>query len=439
MWENKELPTPLATIQKAAEKQPTPFHIYDEKAMRANAQDLSSSFQKYFPDFKNYFAVKATPNPHILSILKEEGMGTDCSSLAELILSEKVGMKGEDIMFTSNDTPSHEYKKAIELGAIINIDDISHIDYLEQNFGTLPNLMCLRYNPGPLKEGNAIIGEPQQAKFGLTRSQVKQAYVLMKEKNVSRFGLHCMVASNELKPEYFRETAKLLFDLVVEVSKELDITIEFVNMGGGFGIPYRPQQNRLNFAQLAEMIYSVYNETVIPAGLPPIRIVTECGRVVTGPYGCLVTKVLHTKDTYKKFVGVDACMANLMRPGMYGAYHHISVVNGSWHLKIANGPNVDKNQGSTASSTSVVDVVGSLCENNDKFAVDRLLPNIDIGDILIIHDTGAHGHSMGFNYNGKLRSAELLATSSGDIVEIRRAETYDDLFATLNFNKTRTL
>jgi diaminopimelate decarboxylase len=220
----------LETIQKAAEKQPTPFHIYDEVAMRANAKDLTTSFQKHFPDFKNYFAVKATPNPHILRILKEEGMGTDCSSLAELILSEKVGMKGEDIMFTSNDTPSYEYKKALELGAILNIDDISHIEYLEKNFGSLPNLMCLRYNPGPLKEGNTIIGEPQQAKFGLTRSQVKQAYVLMKERNVSRFGLHCMVASNELKPEYFRETAKLLFDLVVEVSNELNIKIEFVNM-----------------------------------------------------------------------------------------------------------------------------------------------------------------------------------------------------------------
>eukprot|EP01111_Echinosteliopsis_oligospora_P010757 TRINITY_DN3410_c1_g2_i1.p1 TRINITY_DN3410_c1_g2~~TRINITY_DN3410_c1_g2_i1.p1 ORF type:complete len:442 (+),score=129.18 TRINITY_DN3410_c1_g2_i1:45-1370(+) len=432
-YEHKDLPFTCSELKKAVEEHETPFHIYSAKAIRDNARDFKTEFQKHFPDFRNYFAVKATPNPHIMKILKEEGMGMDCSSLAELLLCEKVGFKGEEIMFTSNDTPAHEYQKAIELGAIINIDDITHIDYLHHHFSKLPDLMCLRYNPGPLKKGNAIIGEPQEAKFGLTRDQVIQAYLLLKDAGVKRFGLHCMVASNELQKQYFGETAKLLFELAADISKQVAIKFEFINLGGGVGIPYRPGQSRIQFSELASIIHHEYKEIMEKQGLAPLRIVTECGRVVTGAYGALVTHAIHKKDTYKRYIGVDACMANLMRPGMYNSYHHISVFTPQWKHKVGSDFKSANPDETVSSNLSTYDVVGSLCENNDKFATNRVLPEIVSGDILVIHDAGAHGHSMGFNYNGKLRSAELMVMEDGSIKQIRRAETYTDLFATLDF------
>jgi diaminopimelate decarboxylase len=430
-YDVKNLPFSATQLKQAVESYPTPFHIYNEQAIRENAVEFQKQFQNFFPSFKNYFAVKATPNPHIMKILKSAGMGADCSSMAELILSEKVGLVGEDIMFTSNDTPADEYVKAHQLGAIINIDDITHIDFVKKQLGKLPDLMCLRYNPGPLKQGNVIIGEPTEAKFGLTREQVKEAYTRMKAEGVKRFGLHCMVASNELKVEYFGDTAKVLFELVLELHKELGVKIEFVNLGGGVGIPYRPTQQRIEFAQLAKHIDSFYQDIIIKNGLGPLRIVTECGRVMTGPYGALVVRAVHQKKTYKNYVGVDGCMANLMRPGMYGSYHHISVYDKDWKLKVGKTQPVSADTHPCELLT--YDVTGSLCENNDKFAVNRVLPQVETGDILVIHDAGAHGHSMGFNYNGKLRSAEYLVKDDNSIVQIRRAETYDDLFATLSF------
>lgn len=411
----KRLPFTKEQLEAIIEQYPTPFHIYDERGIRANAKRLTQAFS-WVPGFKEYFAVKATPNPYLLNILKEEGFGADCSSLPELLLAERVGIVGEDIMFTSNDTPAEEFRKAMELGAIINLDDISHIAYLEEHAG-IPELICFRYNPGPLKQGNAIIGNPEEAKYGLTRKQLFEAYQIMKEKGVKRFGLHTMVASNELDPNYFVETARILFELVVEISKEVGIKFEFINIGGGIGIPYRPEQQPVNLETVSQGIKKAYEELIVANGLAPLRIVMENGRMITGPYGYLVARVLHKKEIYKNYVGLDACMANLMRPGMYGAYHHITVVGKEdWpHDRI-------------------YDVTGSLCENNDKFAIDRNLPEINRNDIVIIHDTGAHGHAMGFNYNGKLRSAELLLKEDGTVQLIRRAETIDDLFATLDFS-----
>lgn len=411
----KRLPFTKEQLEAIIEQYPTPFHIYDERGIRANAKRLTQAFS-WVPGFKEYFAVKATPNPYLLNILKEEGFGADCSSLPELLLAERVGIVGEDIMFTSNDTPAEEFRKAMELGAIINLDDISHIAYLEEHAG-IPELICFRYNPGPLKQGNAIIGNPEEAKYGLTKKQLFEAYQIMKEKGVKRFGLHTMVASNELDPNYFVETARILFELVVEISKEVGIKFEFINIGGGIGIPYRPEQQPVNLETVSQGIKKAYEELIVANGLAPLRIVMENGRMITGPYGYLVAKVLHKKEIYKNYVGLDACMANLMRPGMYGAYHHITVVGKEdWpHDRI-------------------YDVTGSLCENNDKFAIDRNLPEINRNDIVIIHDTGAHGHAMGFNYNGKLRSAELLLKEDGTVQLIRRAETIDDLFATLDFS-----
>lgn len=411
----KRLPFTKEQLEAIIEQYPTPFHIYDERGIRANAKRLTQAFS-WVPGFKEYFAVKATPNPYLLNILKEEGFGADCSSLPELLLAERVGIVGEDIMFTSNDTPAEEFRKAMELGAIINLDDISHIAYLEEHAG-IPELICFRYNPGPLKQGNAIIGNPEEAKYGLTRKQLFEAYQIVKEKGVKRFGLHTMVASNELDPNYFVETARILFELVVEISKEVGIKFEFINIGGGIGIPYRPEQQPVNLETVSQGIKKAYEELIVANGLAPLRIVMENGRMITGPYGYLVAKVLHKKEIYKNYVGLDACMANLMRPGMYGAYHHITVVGKEdWpHDRI-------------------YDVTGSLCENNDKFAIDRNLPEINRNDIVIIHDTGAHGHAMGFNYNGKLRSAELLLKEDGTVQLIRRAETIDDLFATLDFS-----
>jgi diaminopimelate decarboxylase len=326
-----------------------------------------------------------------------------------------VGVVGEDIMFTSNDTPASEFRKAMELGAIINLDDISHIDYLEEHTG-LPELVCCRYNPGPLKGGNVIIGHPEDAKYGFTREQLFEGYRILRDKGVKRFGLHTMVASNELDVNYFIETAHMLFDLVGELSAELDISFEFVNLGGGIGIPYRPDEKPIDLDALGSGVKKLYNELITGRGLKDLDVRLECGRMVTGPYGYLVSRVIHRKNTYKQYVGLDACMANLMRPGMYGAYHHITVPG---------------KEG--APDDFVCDVTGSLCENNDKFAIDRAVPEPEIGDLVVIHDAGAHGHSMGFNYNGKLRSAELLLRENGDVIRIRRAETHSDYFATLDF------
>ncbi|MDP3941493.1 MAG: diaminopimelate decarboxylase [bacterium] len=410
----KTVPFTKLFIQRVIKKYQTPFHIYDEKAIRDNAQKLLGIFS-WNEGFKEYFAVKALPNPYILKLLKEEGFGVDCSSLPELILAERVGFRGEKIMFTSNDTPSEEYQKAKALGAIINLDDISHIQYLEKHAG-LPELLCFRYNPGKLRAGNAIIGKPEEAKYGLTRDQLFAAYILAKQKGVRRFGLHTMVASNELNPQYFIDTAVMLFDLVIEISREVGIRFEFINLGGGIGIPYRPEQKVVDIRFISRGIKKAYKEKIVKNGFDPLRLYMENGRMITGPHGYLVSQVLHKKDTYKEYIGLDSCMANLMRPGMYGAYHHITVMGKE-----------------RAPRSHTYDVTGSLCENNDKFAIDRKLPQIGVGDIFIIHDTGAHGHAMGFNYNGKLRSAELLF-NNGAVRQIRRAETIDDYFATLDFS-----
>jgi len=412
----KHVPFTKDQIESIVATHPTPFHIYDEKAIRENARKLKELFS-WAPGFREYFAVKATPNPYILKILKEEGFGTDCSSLPELILSEKIGLPGQYIMFTSNDTPYQEYQKAKELGAIINLDDISHIPYLEKHVG-LPELLCFRYNPGPLRQGNAIIGKPEEAKYGFTKEQLIQGYRTVKDKGVKHFGLHTMIASNELDPYYFVDTAKMLFKLVVEIKNTLDIRIEFINIGGGIGIPNKPDQKAVDLSIISDGIRKAYESMIRPAGLHPLNLYMETGRMITGPYGYLVTRVRHIKDTYKKYVGLDASMANLMRPAIYGAYHHITVMGKQ-----------DQNH------DQLYDVTGSLCENNDKFAIDRKLPPVEVGDILVIHDSGAHGHAMGFNYNGKLRSAELLLKPDGKVEQIRRAETVEDYFQTLDFSR----
>ncbi len=412
----KTLPFSAQQLEQIVQEYGTPFHIYDETAIRKNVQRLKNAFS-WANGFKEYFAVKATPNPHILKVLKEEGLGADCSSLPELILSEKVGLQGEDIVFTSNDTPAEEYRKARELGAIINLDDITHIDFLAQEAG-IPEMISFRYNPGSLRQGgNTIIGNPEDAKYGVTREQLLKGYAKVRSLGAKRFGLHTMVISNELDPDYFVETARMMFELAVEIKQKLDIQIEIINLGGGIGIPYRPEQEPVNLEYVGEKIKEVYDKLIVANGLHPIRIAMECGRVITGPYGYLVAKVLHKKDIYKNYVGLDSCMADLMRPGIYGAYHHITVVGKE-----------------NAEADQKYDVTGSLCENNDKFAVDRMLPKINIGDTIVIHDTGAHGHAMGFNYNGKLRSKELLLKPDRSVKLIRRAETIEDYFVTLDFS-----
>lgn len=410
----KKLPFTKSKVEEIIKKYPTPFHIYDEKGIRENAKRLKKAFE-WNRGFKEYFAVKATPNPHLLKILKSEGFGGDCSSLAELVLCERAGITGEDIMFTSNETPANEYEKAKGLGAIINLDDITHIEFVEKTCG-LPELICFRYNPGPLKGGNAIIGKPEEAKYGFTREQLFEGYKICKEKGVKRFGLHTMVASNELNPDYFVDTVDMLLNLVLEISKTLDIKFEFINMGGGIGIPYRLDQKEVDLEYVGSKVKSLFETKIYNTSHKDLKLYMENGRMITGPYGYLVTTATHEKNIYKKYVGVDACMANLMRPGMYGAYHHITVLGKE-----------------NAHQEVLYDVVGSLCENNDKFAIDRKLPEIERGDIIVIHDAGAHGHAMGFNYNGKLRSAELLLKKDGSVELIRRAETLEDLFATLSF------
>lgn len=413
----KTLPFTKQQIEEIIKSYPTPFYIYDEKRIRENAGRFYKAFD-WVADFKNYFAVKACPNPHILKILKEEGMGTDCSSLPELVMAEKVGILGENIMFSSNNTPAKEFKKAKKIGAIINLDDITHINFLDQTAG-LPQIICFRYNPGPLRKSgvNTIIGKPEEAKYGLTKEQLFESYKLVKQRGVKRFGLHTMVVSNELGISALAQTAKMLFELAVGIYKELDIKLEFINLGGGIGIPYKLNQREVDLNKLSQKIKRYYQDIIVKNGLDPIRVVFECGRMITGPFGYLVTTVIHKKHTYKEYIGVDACMANLMRPGMYGAYHHETVLGKE-----------------NKSLMQTYDVVGSLCENNDKFAIDRKLPTVETGDIIVIHDTGAHGFAMGFQYNGKLRSAELLLKPDGRVKQIRRAETVEDYFSTLDFS-----
>jgi diaminopimelate decarboxylase len=412
----KTLPFSRTQLEQITQKYPTPFHIYDEKAIRQNARALNEAFS-WNSGFKEYFAVKAAPNPFLLKILHDEGFGTDCSSLPELILSERAEITGDEIMFTSNDTPAEEFVKARALGATINLDDISHIDFLEKH-GGIPELISVRYNPGKMRQGSFIMGKPEEAKYGFTREQVFTGLDNLRSKGAKRFGLHTFIASNELNPQYFADTAGMMFELAVEVYGKLGIRVEFINISGGIGIPYRPEDRPVDLRLVSDGIKNRYNEIIMPNRLDPLSIFMECGRMITGPYGYLVSRVLHIKKTYKIFVGLDASMANLMRPGMYRAYHHISVA-GKEGL-----PN-----------DHLYDVTGSLCESIDKFAIDRSLPEVNIGDLLIIHDTGAHGHAMGFNYNGKLRSAELILRKNGEVMEIRRAETIDDYFATLDFEK----
>lgn len=414
---SSNFPLTHAQLAEVAEKFPTPFYIYDEKAIRDNMRYFKNAFS-IFPEFREYFAVKALPNPYILKILESEGCGADCSSLPELILSEKSGIGGERVMFTSNDTPAEEFVYAYERGNIINLDDISHIDFLKKALGgKLPDTICFRYNPGPLKQGgNAIIGKPEEAKYGLTREQMIEAYRICRDEGVKHFGLHTMVASNELNPEFFVDTAHIVFDLAVEVKEKTGVRIEFVDLGGGIGIPYKEEQKKVDLEYVAKKIRTLYDSVVVPAGLDPLAICFECGRPITGPYGWLVTTAIHEKKIYRDYIGCDASMADLMRPGMYGAYHTVTVSGKE------NSP-----------KDHVYDVTGSLCENCDKFAVQRSLPEIECGDLVIIHDAGAHGRAMGFNYNGKLRCGELLLRTDGSVVQIRRKETIDDYFATLDF------
>ncbi|MGD1832694.1 MAG: diaminopimelate decarboxylase [Sphaerochaetaceae bacterium] len=410
----KTLPLSHEKMTQIANTYPTPFHLYDEKGIRENARAFRNAFA-WVPGFKNYYAVKACPNPAILSILKEEGFGADCSSYPELLLAQKVGITGEDVMFTSNDTPDSEFIAARQMNAVINLDDITHIDSLYRNAG-MPELISFRYNPGPERTGNAIIGNPVEAKYGVRSDQLIECYVKAKELGAQRFALHTMVASNELDGSYIVETARMLFNLALKLHKETGIVLEFVNLGGGIGIPYGLDQEAMDIQKVSDGIRALYESMIAGTSLDPLKIVFECGRMVTGPHGYLISKVLHVTSKYKEYVGLDANMANLMRPALYGAYHHITVLNKEDNEK-----------------DHVYDVTGSLCENNDKFAIDRSLPEIEKGDILVIHDTGAHGHAMGFNYNSKLRSAEYLLHEDESVEMIRRAETVDDLFATLNF------
>jgi diaminopimelate decarboxylase len=411
----KTLPFTRADIERIVKDYPTPVYVYVEKEMIANVQELHDSFS-WNRGFKEYFAVKAAPNPFLMKVLRAHGLGMDASSLAELELCDTIGAHGEEIMFTSNNTPAAEYRRARELGAIINLDDLTHVEYLQAHVG-MPVLISCRLNPGHALGGSEIIGHPVEAKFGLTREQLVEAYRTAREYGATRFGLHTMPISNNLDVTYFPQTVKLLLEVALELHQHLGITVEFINMGGGLGIPYRPEDQPLDIRSVSRLIQETFQTTLSGTGLAEPKLFMECGRYITGPYGFLVTRAIHSKDIYRRFIGVDATMANLMRPGMYDAYHHITV------LGKENEP-----------KTEVYDIVGSLCENNDKFAKQRPLPMIEVGDILVLHDAGAHGHSMGFNYNGKLRSAEVLIRSDGSVTQIRRAETFSDLFATLELD-----
>ena len=409
---------PFVTKEKVEEivkTIPTPFHIYDEKGIRENAQKLKDAFA-WNKGFKEFFAVKATPNPFLIDILREYGCGCDCSSLTELMLSHAMGVKGWDIMFSSNDTPAEEFAYANEIGATINLDDITHIDFLEKTIGKIPETISCRYNPGGyFKISNSIMDNPGDAKYGMTTEQLFEAFKILKAKGAKHFGIHAFLASNTVTNEYYPTLAKTLFEVAVKLEKETGADIKFINLSGGIGIPYKPDQEPNDIAAIGEGVRKVYEEVLVPAGMGDVALYTELGRFMLAPYGHLITKAIHEKHTHKEYIGVDACAVNLMRPAMYGAYHHITV------LGKENEP-----------CDHMYDVTGSLCENNDKFAIDRMLPKIDMGDYLAIHDTGAHGFSMGYNYNGKLRSAEVLLKEDGSHELIRRAETPKDYFATFD-------
>lgn len=402
-------------LEEIVKQFPTPFHLYDEKGIRANAQAVKDAFS-WNKGYREYFAVKAEPNPFIIQILKEYGCGCDCSSETELMLSDALGIRGEQIMFSSNNTPAGEFELADKLGAVINLDDITHIDFLEQTIGKIPETISCRYNPGGVYEiSNGIMDNPQDAKYGFTKEQLFEGYRMLKEKGAKRFGLHSFLVSNTVTNDYYPVLAKTLFELAVEIKEKLGIVISFINLSGGVGVAYRPDQTPNDIRAIGEGVHRIFDEVLVPAGLGDTAIYTEMGRFMTGPYGCLVTKAVHEKHTYKDYIGVDACAANLMRPAMYGAYHHITVMGKE-----------------EAPCDHKYDVVGSLCENNDKFAVDRMLPEIEKGDLLVIHDTGAHGFAMGYNYNGRLWSAEVLLKEDGTAQLIRRAQTPKDYFATFD-------
>ena len=408
----------LEQLEHIAAQYPTPFHIYDEAGIRSTARALYKAFA-WNPGYREYFAVKATPNPQILKLLKEEGCGVDCSSLTELMMAQRCGFSGDEIMFSSNDTPAEEFALAAKLGATINLDDISHIEFLKKTIGSIPKKISCRYNPGGTftlgesEEGFQVMDNPGQAKYGMTREQMTQAFRTLKELGAEEFGIHAFLASNTLSNEYYPALAAILFRMAAELKEETGCHITFINLSGGVGVPYRPDQPANDIAVIGEGVRRAYEEILVPAGMGDVSLCTELGRFMLAPHGHLVTRVLHEKKTYKDYIGVDACAANLMRPAMYGAYHHITVMGKE-----------------NAPCDHMYDVTGALCENNDKFAVDRMLPEIQIGDLLVIHDTGAHGHAMGYQYNGRLRSAELLLQSDGSVRLIRRAETPEDYFAT---------
>lgn len=403
-------------LERIVQDYPTPFHLYDEKGIRRNMKALRDAFS-WNPGFREYFAVKATPNPFLINILREYGCGCDCSSMTELMLSDAIGARGEEIMFSSNDTPAEEFVYADKLDAVINLDDFTHIDYLEKAIGHIPETISCRYNPGGLfKISNDIMDNPGDAKYGMTTEQLFEAFRILKGKGAKEFGIHAFLASNTVTNEYYPMLAKILFEVAVKLKEETGADIRFINLSGGVGIPYRPGQEPNDIFAIGEGVRKVYEEVLVPAGMGEVALYTELGRYMLGPYGCLVTTAIHEKHTHKEYIGVDACAVNLMRPAMYGAYHHITVMGKE------DRPCDHK-----------YDVAGSLCENNDKFAIDRMLPKVDIGDILVIHDTGAHGFSMGYNYNGKLKSAELLLKEDGSVQMIRRAETPEDYFATFDF------
>ena len=402
-------------LDEIVKQYPTPFHLYDEKGIRENMKAVKEAFS-WNKGFKEYFAVKACPNPFLINILKEYGCGCDCSSYTELMMSSAIGCTGNDIMFSSNDTPAEEYKYAYELGATINLDDITHIDFLEKTIGTIPKRISCRYNPGGIFElGNGIMDNPGDSKYGMTTEQIFDAFRILKEKGAEEFGIHAFLASNTVTNEYYPVLAKQLFELAVKLEKETGADIKFINLSGGVGIPYRPEQEPNDIRVIGEGVRKVYEEVLVPAGMGDVEIYSEMGRFMMGPYGCLVTKAIHEKHTHKEYIGVDACAVNLMRPAMYGAYHHITVMGKE------DQPCDHK-----------YDVTGSLCENNDKFVIDRMLPEIEMGDLLVIHDTGAHGFAMGYNYNGKLKSAEVPLKEDGSAQLIRRAEEPKDYFATFD-------
>lgn len=402
-------------IEEIVKTYPTPFHLYDEKGIRENAKAVKEAFA-WNPGFREYFAVKATPNPFILNILKEYDCGCDCASQTELMLADSQGFDGKHIMFSSNDTPAYEYKFADKIGAIINLDDFTHIDFLEKTIGKIPETISCRYNPGGVfKMSNGIMDNPGDAKYGFTTEQLFEGFKILKEKGAKNFGIHAFLASNTVTNEYYPMLAKQLFEVAVKLKEEVGCHISFINLSGGVGVNYTPDQEPNDIRVIGEGVHKVYDEILVPAGMGDVAIYTEMGRFMLAPYGCLVTQAIHEKHTHKEYIGVDACAVNLMRPAMYGAYHHITVLGKD-----------------NSVCDHKYDVTGSLCENNDKFAVDRMLPKIDMGDYLVIHDTGAHGYSMGYNYNGKLKSAELLLKEDGSVQLIRRAETPKDYFATFD-------